>query len=160
MISAELRKLLIAQIGNELAAHQLYIGDRPRTSSARASTAGASSSATSRSRRPSTPRRIMDFLTDNEVEFDLPALKATSTRFGSALAAAQRALESERAVAAQFDRMAAVARLERRPPRPPVPPVVHRGAGRGGGEDPAHRRPHRQRASTCSRPRPCSSQFE
>ena len=51
----------------------------------------------------------MDFLTDNEVEFDLPALKATSTRFGSALAAAQRALESERAVAAQFDRMAAVA---------------------------------------------------
>jgi ferritin len=54
----------------------------------------------------------MDFLTDNEVEFDLPALKATSTRFASALAAAQRALQSERDVAAQFDRMAATALKE------------------------------------------------
>jgi ferritin len=54
-------------------------------------------------------QKIMDFLTDNEVEFDLPAVKAVSTRFVSPLAAAQRALQSERDVATQFDRMAAVA---------------------------------------------------
>jgi ferritin len=53
--------------------------------------------------------RIMDFLTDNEIEFDLPALKAVSTRFDSAADAARRALKSERDVAGQFDRMAAVA---------------------------------------------------
>jgi ferritin len=108
MISAELRKLLIAQIGNELAAHQLYFGialyfERQSLDGwgklfRHQSIEGAQHAT-----------KIMDFLTDNEVEFDLPALKATSTRFGSALAAAQRALESERAVAAQFDRMAAVA---------------------------------------------------
>ena len=51
----------------------------------------------------------MDFLTDNDIDFDLPALKAASTRFDSALAAARRALKSERDVAAQFDKMAAVA---------------------------------------------------
>ena len=44
-------------------------------------------------------QKIIDFLIDNDVDFDLPALKATSTRFGSPAAAAQRALESERTVA-------------------------------------------------------------
>ena len=41
----------------------------------------------------------MDFLTDNEVDFDLPAVKAVSTRFGSAKVAAERALKSEKDVA-------------------------------------------------------------
>jgi ferritin len=54
-------------------------------------------------------QKIIDFLVDNDVEFDLPALKATSTRFGSPLAAAKRALESERTVAEQFDKAAGVA---------------------------------------------------
>ena len=54
-------------------------------------------------------QKIIDFLVDNEVDFDLPALKATSTRFGSPAAAAKRALESERTVAGQFDRAAGVA---------------------------------------------------
>jgi ferritin len=51
----------------------------------------------------------MDFLIDNEIDFDLPAVKAVSTRYKSALDAAQRALQSERDVAAQFDAMAAKA---------------------------------------------------
>jgi ferritin len=108
MISAELRKLLIAQIGNELAAHQLYFGIALYFE--RQSLDGWGKLFRHQSiEEAQHATKIMDFLTDNEVEFDLPALKATSTRFGSALAAAQRALESERAVAAQFDRMAAVA---------------------------------------------------
>ena len=54
-------------------------------------------------------QKIIDFLVDNDVDFDLPALKATSTRFDSPAAAARRALESERTVAGQFDRAAGVA---------------------------------------------------
>ena len=77
--------------------------DRP------ASGAGASSSSSQSIEEAQHAQKIMDFLTDNEIEFDLPALKATSTRFSSPLAAAQRALQSEQDVAAQFDRMAAVA---------------------------------------------------
>ena len=54
-------------------------------------------------------RAAIDFLIDNEIVFDLPALKSTSTRFESPLAAAKRALKSEKDVAGQFDRMASVA---------------------------------------------------
>ena len=108
MLSEELRKLLIAQISSELTAHQLYLGIALYFQRQSLDGWGKlfSDQSVEEARHAT---KIMDFLTDNEVEFDLPALKATSTRFGSALAAAQRALESERAVAAQFDRMAAVA---------------------------------------------------
>ena len=144
MLSEELRKLLIAQISSELTAHQLYLGIALYFQ--RQSLDGWGKLFRDQSiEEAQHATKIMDFLTDNEVEFDLPALKATSTRFGSALAAAQRALESERAVAAQFDKMAAVAAANGDHRGPPVPPVVHRGAGRGGGEGPADRRPHRQR---------------
>ena len=81
----------------------------PSTSSARAWTAGASSSVSSRSRRRRLAQKIIDFLVDNDVDFDLPALKATSTRFESPAAAARKALKSERTVAGQFDRAAGVA---------------------------------------------------
>ena len=108
MLSEELRKLLIAQISSELAAHQLYLGMSLYFQ--RQSLDGWGKLFSDQSvEEAQHARKIMDFLTNNGIEFDLPALKATSTKFGSALAAAQRALESERAVAAQFDRMAAVA---------------------------------------------------
>jgi ferritin len=108
MISGDLRKLLIAQIGSELGAHQLYMAisiyfDRASLK------AWAKLFKVQSIEEAQHAQRIMDFLTDNEIEFDLPALKATSTRFPSALAAAQRAHQSERDVAAQFDRMAAMA---------------------------------------------------
>ncbi len=108
MLNEDLRKLLIAQIGSELAAHQLYLGISlyfQRQSLDRWGKLFSDQSI----EEAQHATKIMDFLTDNEIEFDLPALKATSTRFSSASAAAKRALESERAVAAQFDRMAAVA---------------------------------------------------
>ena len=108
MLSEDLRKLLIAQISSELTAHQLYLGISLYFQ--RQSLDGWGKLFSDQSiEEAQHATKIMDFLTDNEVEFDLPALKASSTRFGSPLEAAQRALESERAVAVQFDRMAAVA---------------------------------------------------
>ena len=108
MISGDLRKLLIAQIGSELSAHQLYMAISVYFD--RASLRGWSKLFKHQSiEEAQHAQKIMDFLTDNEIEFDLPALKATSTRFSSPLAAAQRALQSERDVAIQFDRMAAIA---------------------------------------------------
>ena len=108
MISGDLRKLLIAQIGSELSAHQLYMAISIYFD--RASLRGWGKLFKQQSiEEAQHAQKIMDFLTDNEIEFDLPALKATTTRFSSPLAAAQRALQSERDVAAQFDRMAAIA---------------------------------------------------
>jgi ferritin len=108
MISGDLRKLLIAQIGSELSAHQLYLAISIYFD--RASLRGWGKLFKHQSiEEAQHAQKIMDFLTDNEIEFDLPALKATTTRFSSPLAAAQRALQSERDVALQFERMAAVA---------------------------------------------------
>ena len=107
MLTDDLRKLLIAQIGND-GAHQLYLAiaiyfeqqslDRWGKLFRDQSVEEAQHA-----------QRIIDFLVDNEIEFDLPALKATSTRFESPAAAARRALESERAVTRQFDAMASAA---------------------------------------------------
>jgi bacterioferritin B len=108
MIDGDLRKLLIAQIGNEFAAHALYMGisvyfDRQ---SLRGWGKLFRDQAVEEAQHAT---KIMDFLTDNEIDFDLPAVKAVSTRFPSAVEAAERALRSERDVAAQFDAMAAKA---------------------------------------------------
>ena len=108
MLSADLKKLLIAQIGSELTAHQLYLAIAiwfERQSLDRWGKLFRNQSV----EEAQHAQKIIDFLVDNEVDFDLPALKSTSTRFGSAGAAAKRALESERAVAEQFDRAAGVA---------------------------------------------------
>jgi ferritin len=108
VIDSGLRKLLIAQIGHELSAHQLYMAigvyfDRRSLKRWGKLFHGQAVEEAQHA------QKIMDFLIDNEIDFDLPALKSTATRFDSALAAARRALKSEKDVAAQFDRMAAVA---------------------------------------------------
>ena len=108
MLSADLRKLLIAQIGNELAAHSLYLAIAIYFE--RQSLDGWGKVFREQSiEEAQHAQKIIDFLIDNEVDFDLPALKATSTKFASPAAAAHRALESERAVASQFDRAASIA---------------------------------------------------
>ena len=108
MLSADLRKLLIAQIGNEFAAHGLYMGISVYFD--RQSLRGWGKLFKHQSiEEAQHAQKIMDFLTDNEIDFDLPAVKAVSTRFGSPKAAAERALQSEKDVAAQFDRMATLA---------------------------------------------------
>lgn len=108
MIDGDLRKMLIAQIGNEFSAHSLYMGISVyfEQQSLRRWGKLFRDQAIEEAQHG---QKIMDFLVDNEVDFDLPALKAVSTRYKSALDAAQRALQSERDVAAQFDAMAAKA---------------------------------------------------
>jgi bacterioferritin B len=108
MLSGDLRKLLVKQVGHELAAHQLYLAISLYFE--RQSLKGWGKLFAEQSvEEAQHARKIMDFLIDNDVEFDLPALKAASTRFESAGAAARRALESERSVTRQFDEMARVA---------------------------------------------------
>ena len=108
MLDNDLRKLLIAQIGHELTAHELYMAISIYFD--RQSLKGWGKLFRDQAiEEAQHAQKIIDFLVDNEVVFDLPALKSTSTRFESALAAAKRALASEKEVAAQFDRMASVA---------------------------------------------------
>jgi ferritin len=108
MVHADLRKLLIAQIGNEFAAHALYMGISVYFD--RQSLLGWGALFKRQAiEEAQHAQKIMDFLTDNEIDFDLPAVKAVSTRFPSALDAARRALQSERDVAGHFDTMAAIA---------------------------------------------------
>ena len=108
MVSDELRKLLIGQIGNELGAHQLYLSIAiwfERQGLDRWGKLFRNQSV----EEGQHAQRIIDFLVDNDVDFDLPALKAAPTRYESAAAAARRALASEQAVTGQFEAMAAAA---------------------------------------------------
>ncbi|MGH2401402.1 MAG: ferritin [Candidatus Limnocylindria bacterium] len=101
MISDRLREFLVDQIGHELTAHQDYLGiavyfqQRSLLRWARYFRDQAIEEAQHAT-------RIMDFLVDNEVEFDLPPLSGATSQFESAMAAAQAALESERSVSARF----------------------------------------------------------
>jgi ferritin len=108
MLDNDLRKLLIAQIGNELSAHQLYMAISIYFDRASLKAWGKlfQRQAIEEAQHA---QKIIDFLVDNEIVFDLPALKSQTTRFDSASNAAKRALKSEKDVAAQFDRMASVA---------------------------------------------------
>ena len=111
MISNSLSKLLIEQVGHELRAHQLYMAISTyfdRQSLARWAKLFRDQSV----EEAAHATKIMDFLTDNNVSFDIPALKAASTRFGSAAAAAQTALDSEVAVSRQFQHMSSTAQAE------------------------------------------------
>jgi len=108
VIDGDLRKLLIAQIGSELGAHQLYMAISVFFERQSLKRWGAllRHQAVEEAQHA---QKIIDFLVDNDVAFDLPALKSVSTRFDSALDAVKRAQRSERDVAAQFQRMAVVA---------------------------------------------------
>jgi ferritin len=115
MLSNDVGKLLVAQIGNELAAHQLYLAIAiyfERQSLDRWGKLFREQSV----EEAQHAQRIIDFLVDNDVDFDLPAQKAAKTGFDSPAAAARQALESERTVARQFDRAtsAAVASADHR----------------------------------------------
>lgn len=108
MLSSDVGKLLVAQIGNELAAHQLYLAIAiyfERQSLDRWGKLFREQSV----EEAQHATRIVDFLVDNDIHFDLPAVKAAKTTFDSPAAAARQALESERTVARQFDRATSVA---------------------------------------------------
>ena len=92
MLSADLRKLLIAQIGNELTAHQLYFAIALYFE--RQSLVGWGKLFRDQSvEEAQHAARIMAFLTDNEIEFDLPALKAMNRPLPDALRSASARIE-------------------------------------------------------------------
>jgi ferritin len=108
MISASLAELLVRQIASELAAHANYMAISVyfrrnsldewgklfhRQAIEEAQHAG----------------KIMSFLLDVHVPYDLPAIPAVSTQFASAEAAIQAAAASEAKVSGEFRRMAEVA---------------------------------------------------
>jgi ferritin len=111
MISDKLSRLLVEQVGHELRAHQLYLAIATyfeRQSLSRWAKLFHDQSV----EEAGHANKIMEFLTDNEVAFDLPALKSASTRFESAAGAVQTALDSERAVSRQFRDMSTAALAE------------------------------------------------
>ena len=108
MISDRVRDLLIEQIGHELSAHQAYFGISLYFE-------GQSLKKWARLFHDQSieeaqhATKIINFLVDNEVTFDLPAIGAGTTQYASARAAVQTALESELRVTSQFNALAGAA---------------------------------------------------
>lgn len=109
MISDRVRDLLIEQVGFELSAHQTYYGislyfeGQSLKKWARLFHGQSVEEAQHAS-------KIINFLIDNEVSMDLPALGAATTHYASAKAAVEVALASEIRVTSQFDTLASAAR--------------------------------------------------
>jgi ferritin len=111
MISKQLSALLTEQVDHELNAHQAYTGISiyfQRLSLTR----WASLFRDQAIEEAQHAARIVDFLIDNEIEFDLPAVGPATTHFESASHAVQSALDSENRVTGQFNAMASAALAE------------------------------------------------
>ena len=111
MISDKLSAMLVKQIASEATAHQTYLGISiyfERLSLKR----WAGLFRAQAIEEAGHAEKIMAFLIDNEVSFDLPALRGATTHYGSATKALEAALASEVAVTGQFDAMAAAAKAE------------------------------------------------
>lgn len=107
MITEKSAELLTEQIGSELAASHNYRGIALYF--ARQSLMGwAKLFLDQAAEEREHAEKIIAFLVDNEVPFDLPAVGAATTRYSSALEAAQAALDSERKVSGQFRTLASV----------------------------------------------------
>ena len=108
MISDRVRGLLIEQVEHELSAHQSYIGI-----SIYFERAGLRRWAhlfhDQASEEAEHAAKIIAFLIDNEVDFDLPALGPATTHYGSAVSAVETALASEVRVTGQFNAIATAA---------------------------------------------------
>jgi ferritin len=111
MISDRLREFLVDQIGHELTAHQDYLGIAVYFQQ-RSLLRWAKLFRDQSIEEAQHATRIMDFLVDNEIEFDLPPLSGATSQYESAMAAAQAALDSERNVSARFREGSQVALAE------------------------------------------------
>ena len=111
MINDRLAKLFIEQITHELRAHQTYMG-MAMYFERQSLTRWAKLFSNQSTEEAGHAAKIMDFLNDVGVAYDLPALKSATTRYGSALEVAQAALESERRVTAQFREISEAALTE------------------------------------------------
>jgi ferritin len=108
MITKRLADLLIRQIASEITAHQHYyaisIYFRHQSLDGWAALFQRQSMEEAQH-----AKKIIDFLIDVKVEFNLPGIHGTSTKFGSALEACQSALTSEQRVSSEFQAMAEAA---------------------------------------------------
>ena len=108
MINDRVRDLLIEQVGHELNAHQAYYGISLYFE-------GLSLKKWARLfhgqsvEEAQHATKIVSFLVDNDVTFDLPALAAGTTQYPSARVAVQTALESETRVTGQLNVLAEAA---------------------------------------------------
>ena len=111
MISEPVTKLLVAQVSSELNAHQTYMGISLYFE--RQSLKGWAKLFHDQAVEEATHgSKIMAFLIDNGVEFDLPAMAAATTHYESALAVARTAADAERRVSERFRSMASTALAE------------------------------------------------
>ena len=111
MIGTLIAAQLTEQIGWELGAHQLYTGMAiyfERQSLARWGKFFRDQAV----EEAQHATKIMAFLIDNGVEFDLPAMAAATTHYESALAVARTAADAERRVSERFRSMASTALAE------------------------------------------------
>jgi ferritin len=108
MISERLAKMLVGQVAAELGAHQAYFGISlffERQSLNKWAKLFRDQSV----EEAGHASKIVAFLIDNEVDFDLPGLPKATTHYESATAAVQTALASEVKVTGQFNAMATAA---------------------------------------------------
>lgn len=111
MISDRLAQMLTAQIQSELSAHQNYMAINIWFR--RQSLDGwAGLFKEQAMEEAGHAMKIINFLLDVGVEFDLPTIPVASTRFGSALEAVQSAKNSEMKVSSEFRAMAQAATEE------------------------------------------------
>src|SRR5262245_56777669 len=108
MISKRLADMLTAQIASELTAHMLYYSISIYFR--RQSLQGWGKLFFDQGvEEASHANKIVDFLIDKDVEFDLPKLAGTKTEFKSALDACRAALANEQMVTGLFHAMAKAA---------------------------------------------------
>jgi len=109
MISDKVSKLLVAQVGHELGAHQSYMGISLYFE--RQTLKGWASFFHDQAvEEAGHGAKIMAFLIDNEVAFSLPAVSTAATSYPSARDAVAVALASEVRVTGQFNALADAAR--------------------------------------------------
>jgi ferritin len=109
MISKPVSQLLVAQVAHELNAHQTYMGislyfERESLKGWARFFHGQSVEEAGHA------TKIVEFLLDNDVEFNLPQVGGAPTTYGSAREACETALASEMRVTEQFNAMATAAR--------------------------------------------------
>ena len=109
MISDAAKKLLVAQVANELSAHQTYMGISLYF--ARESLNGWAKLFHDQAvEEAGHGWKIINFLVDNDVQFDLPQVGGAPTTYKSARDAVEVAQASEHKVSQQFERLANTAR--------------------------------------------------
>jgi ferritin len=109
MIAEQPAKLLVAQVANELSAHQTYMGISIYFT--RQSLNGwAKFFHDQAAEEAEHGGKIIEYLVDNDVEFSLPQIGSAPTVYGSAREAVEVAQASEAKVTAQFEALANAAR--------------------------------------------------